>query len=261
MAATDINELGVIARALPTPTPDGAATPVGLPRWGRYRERYVANPIPKMHLLADEGSYYVCNNKSTTGILSSPATGFVATTPSLIIYNRDSATNPNYKRIWLDFLKLVTTVVGSAASGLVRVEGAVYIDNGNRYSSGGTDLTANIVSPNQDVPPASVASVYFGALTATAAAAARAVDPYFVFRAAVSGTVADVVGEQKYLNFGGVEAMLNGSITVANANNLSIPLPSVLIGPNQSALIYLWQAVGATPVAATYAPNLGWWER
>jgi hypothetical protein len=251
-----------VSRTLPQADVDGGreGEPV---RAGRYDEQYVLPVIRKQHLLADEGTYFVCNNASQTGMLSSAATGFVATTPACVIYNSDSPTNSAAKRVNLDFLKLVTTVVGSAASALARVEGAVYIDNGNRYSSGGTNISANIVSPNMDVPKAlSVAQIYFGAITATAATSSvRAIDPYFIFRATVSATVADVVGEQKILNFGGVEAMINGSITVANANNIPVPMPPVIIGPNQSALIYIWQAAGGTNVAATYAPNLGYWER
>lgn len=258
---TEVITRGRVSRTLPQRHIDGARD--GEPiRTGCYDEQYMLPMVRKQHLLADEGSYFVANSGSQTGILSSAATGFVATTPGCIVYNTDAPTNTAAKRIYLDFLKLVTTVVGSAASGLVRVEGAVYIDTGNRYSSGGTEITANIVNPNMDVAKSlSVARVWFGALTATAAAAARAIDPYFIFRATVSGTVADVVGEQKVLNFGGVEAMINGSITVANANNIPVPLPPVIIGPNQSALIYLWQAVGATNVAATYAPTVAWWER
>jgi hypothetical protein len=258
---TEVQVIGVASDVLPQATPSNVdSDPI---RTGRYNEQFSLTPIRKQHLLANEGTYFVTNNNSQTGILSSAATGFVGTTPSCIIYNTDSSTNQNFKRIWIDFVKLVTTVVGSAASGLVRVEGAVYIDTGNRYASGGTEITANISSPNMDIPKAnSVAKIWFGAITAGAASAsARAIDPYFIFRATVSGTVADVVGEQKLLNFGGVEGMINGSITIANANNIPIPLPPVIIGPNQSCVIYTWQAIGATNVAATYAPTVAWWER
>jgi hypothetical protein len=176
-------------------------------------------------------------------------------------YNNDAPTNPGYKRIYLDYLNLVTTVVGSAASGLVNLQAALYTDVGNRYVSGGTVLTGNITNPNMDLPVSSIASVYFGALTASAATGAvRAISPLRVIRPVVSATVLDVVGETKLFNFGGVEAMLNGSITIANANFIPVPMPPVILGPNQCALLYLWQNVGATNVAATYAPELAHWE-
>lgn len=229
-------------------------------RMGRYGESYVLSLVRKQHALADEGSYFVANNNSQTGILSSAATGFVATTPALLVYNSDSPTSPSYKRTYIDALKLVTTVVGSAASGLVNLQAALYIDTGNRYTSGGTLLTAT--SPNGDLSSTPVTRAYFGAITATAASGAvRALDPLCTVRPVVSATVLDVVGETKLFNFGAVEAALNGSITVANSNNIPVPMPPVILGPNQSLLLYLWQNVGATNVAATYAPNLSFWER
>jgi hypothetical protein len=250
----------VIARVLPPPEAEAARN---LPtRVGRYREPYVLTPIRKQHLLADEGSYFVTNNASQTGILSNAAVAWVATTPACVVYNTE--TNPAGKRIYLDFINLVTTVVGSAASGLVNLQAALYLDTGNRYSANGSEITANTVSPNMDGPKgaASVAKAYFGAITATAATAnVRAVCPLRVVRPAVSGTVLDVVGETKWLNFGGVEGALNGSITVANANFITVPMPPVIIGPNQSALLYLWANNGSVNVAATYAPEIGWWER
>lgn len=251
----------LVSRNLPSVNADSPNVDVAL-RAGRYGEQYALSIIRKQHLLADEGAYFMANNNSQTGILSSAATGFVATTPALVIANVDSPTSSSYKRIYLDFLNLVTTVVGSAASGLVNLQAALYLDTGNRYSSGGTEITANIVSPNMDLTPKSIAKVYFGAITAAAATlSARAISPLRVVRPAVSGTVMDVVGETKLFNFGGVEAMLNGSITIANANFIPVPMPPVIIGPGQSALLYLWQNVGATNVAATYAPELAWWER
>lgn len=252
---------GIVSRILPSANPDAPQNDVPQ-RFGRYGEGYVLSVIRKQHLLADEGSYFLVNNNSQTGILSTPATGFVATTPALIVVNTDQPTNPNYRRVYLDFLNLVTTVVGSAASGLVNLQAALVIDTGNRYSSGGTNITANIVSPNGDLTPKSVAQVYFGALTATAATlSARQLSPLRVIRPAVSATVLDVVGETKWFNFGAVEGMLNGSITIANANFIPVPMPAVILGPNQSALLYLWQNVGGTNIAATYAPELGYWER
>lgn len=252
---------GLIARALTNPVADSqnADAPI---RLGRYGEQYQQTLVRKQHALVDEGSYMMTNNNAQAGILSTPATGFVATTPALIVYNKGSTTDPMAKRINLDFLNLVTTVVGSAASGLVNLQAALYLDSGNRWSSGGTELTANIVSPNSDIVPSSVARVWFGVLTATAATSqVRALSPLRVIRPVVSTTVLDVVGETKWFNFGAVEGMLNGSITVANANFIPVPMPAVSIGAGWSALLYLWQNVGGTNVAATYAPELGFWER
>ena len=259
MANLNTGTMLVPNRTVPGAVTDGIEQEL---RGGRYREAYVMSMIRKQHLLADEGSYRVASAGGQTGIISSSATGFVATTPAAIVYNSDSPGNAAAKRVYLDYMNLVTTVVGSAASGLVNLQGAIYLDQGNRYVSGGTNITANIENPNNDLNNASVAQIFFGNITAAAATGAfRALVPLRVIRPAVSATVLDVVGETKWFNFGGVEGALNGSITVANANFITVPLPPVIIGPNQCALVYLWQNVGATNVAATYAPEIGYFER
>jgi hypothetical protein len=259
--ATEVLAKGRVSRNLPQADTDGVrdGEPV---RVGRYDEQFVIPIIRKQHALVDEGSYFITTNASQTGILSSPATAWVATTPACIIYNQDSPNQPAPKRINLDYINLCTTVVGSAASALVNVQMAIYTDLGNRYTSGGTEITANIMSPSTDLPKNSLAKVYFGAITAAAATGnVKAVVPLRVVRPCVSTTVVDVVGETKWFNFGGVEGALNGSITIANANFITVPLPAIQIGPGYCALIYIWQNVGGTNVAATYAPEIAWWER
>lgn len=256
----EVETTGYVSRSLPQRQADATDTQI---RLNTYGEVLTQGQGLKQHGLVDEGTYFIGSNGNQTGILSSAATGFVATTPALIIYNTDSAGSSNSKRIYLDYLNLVTTVVGSAASGLVNLQAALYLDSGNRYASGGTEITSTIVNPNMDVSArSSVAKLYFGAITAAAATGSiRAVVPLRVIRPVVSGTVLDVVGETKWFNFGGVEGALNGSITIANANFITVPMPAIVVGPGQCALLYLWQNVGATNVASTYAPELGWWER
>jgi hypothetical protein len=41
---------------------------------------------------------------------------------------------------------------------------------------------------------------------------------------------------------------------------ISHPLPPIVLGPGHSALIY-YVLNGTTPSAASFAPELGWWER
>lgn len=250
---------GWVSRILPQAETDNDP---GTVRLWKYGEIVTVNMVRKQHALADEGSYFVTNN-AQTGIATSAIATFTATSPVCIIANTDSPGQyQNAKRIHLDYLNLTTTAAGGWASAGVNVQLAVYLDDGNRYTSAGTDLSNAIVCPNNDAPiRASVARAYFGALVASAATGnVRAVCGLRTLRPAVSATVADVIGESKHLNFGGTEAMLNGSITVAAANMISMPLPPVVIGPGKCALIYLILN-GTTPSAASYLPELGWWER
>lgn len=248
---------GFVARNVPSPFQDDRDSDKPL-RSGRYGEMYVLSKVRKQHLLADQGSYFVTNN-AQTGIASPAVATFGATTPLMTVFNGDTV-GATAKRVYLDYLALITTAAGSFASAGVNLQLMVYVDNTDRYSSGGTDITANAVSPNMDSGAKSVCKVRFGNITATSATGAvRALCGLRILRPVVSATVADVVGEQKLLNFGCVEQMLNGSITVANANNIPLSLPPVVIGPQQSALIYFVMN-GTTPAAASYAPELAWWE-
>lgn len=248
---------GRVSKGLPQRDVDGVRD--GEPiRLNEYDEVFVESPIRKSHLLAHEGSYFVTNN-AQAGIAGQAIATYTAVSPLCIISNTDAIGG---RRMFLDYLALITTAAGSWASAGVNSQLMIVTDTGDRYTSGGSDLAANIVSPNQDVAAkSSIAKVRFGALVVAAATgAARMICGLRILRPAVSATVPDVVGETKYLNFGAVEGTLNGSITVASANNIPIALPPVIIGPQQCALIY-HVLNGTTPGAASFAPELGWFER
>lgn len=247
---------GLVSTLLPSVNADSQNNDVAQ-RLDAFGGAFVQARIRKAHVLAREGSYFLANN-AQTGIATGTAAVFAATTPTLIVQNLDS---PGGKSIYFDYLALITTAAGGFASAGVNLQLVTVLDNGLRYVSGGTRLTANIVSPNMKLAAQkSVADIYFGALTASAATgAARTICGLRILRPAVSATVLDVIGELKVLNFGGVELTMNGSITVANANQIPHPLPPHIIGPQQSLLVYLLLN-GTTPAAASYAPEPGWWE-
>jgi hypothetical protein len=258
----------LISRALPPPNPDSQSLDVPI-SGTRYGEARMASYVRKAHLLADEGSYFITNN-AQTGILSSPAVGFVATTPSLIIINNDSGSNPYPKRIYLDYIELLVTAAGVTATATQAKYLAAIIDATGRFSSGGTNLTSLIVSPNMDMLPASVAQVYFGALTATGASvSARVLAGQRLVRFPVTATTApDLAGDTVRIEFGSVEppaSNQSGSAGVLQANGYysTIKMPPVVLGPRMAFLLYLWQLVagGTYTTATTYVPEVGWWER
>src|ERR1700752_2690867 len=106
MANLNTGSMLITSRSLPQANTDGVE---GELRGGRYREAYTLSLVRKQHALADEGSYRVTNNNSSTaGITDNLGTAFSATVPTVIIYNSDSPANPGYKRIHLDFINLNT---------------------------------------------------------------------------------------------------------------------------------------------------------
>jgi hypothetical protein len=247
---------GLVQRALPFLKPDSTDNDVGLRLWP-YGEVATQPLIRKAHGLADEGSYFVANN-AQTGVASPAVATFTAASPLLIVQNGYPVGGP---RVYLDYLALVTTAAGGWASAGVNEQLTVVVDTANRYSSGGTTLTPQNPNTGALVGSAPQVGVYFGAPTATSAgASARTICGLRILRPAVSATVADVIGELKILNFGGVEATMNGSITIANANQIPHPLPPVVIAPGGTALVY-FTLNGTTPSAASFAPELGLFVR
>jgi hypothetical protein len=217
--------------------------------------------VRKQHALADEGVLFMTNN-AQSGIATPTGTSFSATAGMLTITNTDTPGSPTAKRLYVDNIVLVTTAAGSWASAGVNTQIVVTIDQGERYSSGGTDLSANIVNPNMDGPArTSIAKVRFGNLTLTSASGSvRTICGLRILRPAVSATVADVVGECKCLNFGGVEGGMGSSITVANANIYAMPMPPIILAPNSTMNIH-YIMNGTTPGAVSFAPEVTWWER
>jgi hypothetical protein len=249
---------GLVSRALPSLNLDGFNNDVAF-RQGSYGEMYSQPLVRKAHNLADEGSYFTLNN-GQSGITPPLGNAFSATAPSLVIYNNDAA----LRRLYLDYIAIanIVAVTGTTITAGSPCPAALVIDNGNRYSSGGTSLTLQNVNMAGAASPPNL-TAFYGAVTATApTAAARTVVGYRNWRPAASATNFTIVGDQFYFNFGAVEQTNANSLTIANASLVPIPMPAVVIGPGQSLLLYQW--FGAfTPAggASGMVPEVGLWMR
>jgi len=246
---------GLVRRALPSFNADSADADVAL-RLAAYGEQYTQPLVRKTHALADEGSFWVTNN-AQTGIVPTYGTSFSATAPFITIYNGNAVA-----RAYLDYAALVAIAAGASTTTAGYTAFAAVVDTTNRYSSGGSDLTANIINPNGAAAGGngSGLTIKCGAITATAAVNARTIVGVRNLRPSVSATVINVVGDMNLLTFGAVEGA-TGSITIANANIMPQAMPPIIIGPGQTALLYIWFPVMTAPSAATYAPELGLWVR
>jgi hypothetical protein len=251
---------GFVQRALPSPNVDSSNNDVAV-RLDTYASVFTQPLVRKSHNLADEGSYFVTNN-AQTGIASAYNTSFTATAPFVLIYNGNLSTAGAGLRVYIDYIALVAIAAGASTTTAGYVAAAITVDTGNRYTSGGTNLTANIVSPNYAVagPPSGI-SIYCGAITATSASGSvRTVVGVRNIRPSVSSTVINVVGDMNLITFGSVEGS-TGSITVANANIMPQAFPPIIIPPGASGLFYLTYPVMSAPSAATFAPEIGFWVR
>jgi len=165
-------EIGFVSRALPAPQSDGSEREQ---RLGRYGGVYTYNIVPSKHVLADEGSYFVTTTTTPgTAFAYNVQASFSDTVPLIYIFNKTLPADSANKRIYLDYIKLIVTVI--AASG-VQAFYAVKTDAVARSLSTNNTTALTPVSPNADVGGSSIATVNAqssGTASAIAAASANA---------------------------------------------------------------------------------------
>lgn len=226
-------------------------------RAGARGEQVVIPLTSGTYPLADEGAYFKATNPTVgTGIIHALTTAWSATAALFCLRNTDAE---GAKRIYLDYVKLITgpTAIGMLAA--TSVESAVTVDSINRHSSGGTAITP--VNPNMDSSQATVAALNFGAEVLAAASAAR-----LVARHAFPRRVAPVMvtGDQFFWNFGSADSpsvSVVGAAAPATAPaQFAAPMGPVIIGGGDSLNFHLWYPAGTT-TAPTYEFEIAWWER
>ena len=244
----------VTGRALPSPNPDGVTTNLGI-RGGRYGEVYVKALVPTKHALCDEGSYFLCPNSATFDTPATYAlqTAFSATAPAYVIRNNDAAGG---KSVYLDYLRLICATVGSTATS-VRL--GVILDTGARTPSAGnavmTPFNTNMGSATGSF---CVVNQFSGAAQTVAAAVSARTCGYTTLKQSIP-----ITGDEYICYFGSVDppAAVGGTAAaITIAGKYASGLPPVVIGPQQTALIYLWEP-GVTVTSPTFTSELAWWER
>lgn len=233
-----------IANQKPQPLADGQqdAAPG---RRGRYGEEYVIPVSTGRHNLAEEGSYFSFITPTPgTGIIDGAVTTFVETTPSLVIYNGTGS------QLVMDFIRETCTV---APIGGTRVRRTITIDNGNRYTSGGTALTVSNTN-SKSALSASGVTAYTGALVATAASASRRIIADPIFRWATIGIVGDI-----YETVFGQQGATPSHTPIATIATFVKNVPPCVIGAGDSLVIVQWE--GSQSTAPTVAIEGGFWLR
>lgn len=192
--------------------------------------------------LGSLGVYYVATTPTPgTGVISGIPTSLVATTPYLVVYNGGNSAD-----VHLHYLRLSvqTAGVGNAVHNQTH-----FVDQGNRYASGGTALTIKNTNPTSTNASNVVATV--GVVTATAASAAQRQIGNDVFRANV-GIVADIY---EY-TYGGVSAPCGFPTT---ASHFVHAMPPIVLPPNTSYILNVWATTFGTGI--TFEVQMGFSER
>lgn len=247
MAEFSVSSEMEVDRTLPHAELDGTDIDA---RLSRYREQMVIPSVVTKHPLADEGSYFVVNNAQTGIATSATPTAFSATNPFVLIYNAAAPSDDFAKRIYFDFVTLIATAAGTAGAS---VNFAITVDRGNRYTSGGTDLTANIKGINQAASIGTTTRAYAGNIVASAATAnARTI----VGQRSMKGAI-PVAGDMYTVRFGTTDVcdFIGISTILFSTNNVG---PCV-IGPDETMLLHIW--LPSQSAASSYLPEIGFWER
>jgi len=231
--------------ALPTsPTTDGGASTTPS-RTNRYNELFQLTTSNKEFGSVAEGSYFMA-------LTPTPGTGIIGTiniaaitdiSPTMVVYNGST-----YKYLYPQFLNLHETVVSTTGA---RVQFTFYVDNVNRWTSGGTALTINNTNSGSTLSSGAVINV--GAIVSPAASAKKLID-HVVFR----GTI-DVVEDQYEFVFGSVGSGLGTGSRAATVSDFSKTLPPVAIAPGHSMVMHQW--AGSQANAPTYEYRLGFISR
>lgn len=223
---------------------DGGTTAVP-GRADKYQAANVITVSNKEFGCVDEGSYFMA-------LTPTPGTGIIGTvsiaaitdvSPTMVIYNGHAT-----KMLYPQFLNLHETVVSTTGA---RVQFTFYVDNINRYTSGGTALTINNANSGSSLTSGAVINV--GAIVSPAASAKKLVD-HVVFR----GTI-DVVEDQYEMVFGSAGAGLSTGSRAATVSDFSKSLPPIALAPGHSLVMHQW--AGSQVNAPTYEYRFGFIAR
>jgi hypothetical protein len=236
-----------IAAGLPTRSGDStvAANPNRADNYGGA----ITTPLSIQALgNAMEGSYFVgITPTSGTGIIGHAApTTFDETKPYILLYN-SSATKTLYPQ-YIQFNETAASVGGTT------VRFVPCVDNGNRWSSAGTDLTVSNANGASSIATAAT-TAKVGAVIATAATGGRRNYGDIVFR----GTTIDIIGDNYTIVFGAPSTNGGSSSKVATLMDSSRNAPAIAVGPGQSFLLHQWAASQST--GPTFQVIMGWIER
>jgi hypothetical protein len=152
------------------------------------------------------------------------------------------------------YIRLICTAAGASTTSSHL---AIMLDNANRYTSGGTDMTLEIFNANSAGGPAtSVDVLRFGIITAAAVVSRRKVT-----RAVLKTQAAPcwIVGDEVKIIFS--QDADQGLISGAGAARYVVNAgPVVLGGQNHCMLIHMWNPANAT-TAPSWETEWAWWER
>lgn len=195
--------------------------------------------------------WYATSPAPGTGIAQGIVAAYGATTPIMTVFNTAAAGGNS---LYLDYIKLICSAAGaSSTSGQL----AMFLDQIDRYTSGGTRLTTTASNAGSSLLTSSPkARIDFGVLVAAAAGA----NAKQVGRDAIKTQAAPcwAVGDEVFVKFDQVDVPA-GPTNGAASNVYPVPRGPVVIAPGHSFLLHLWNPANAV-TAPSWEVEMGWWE-
>lgn len=191
--------------------------------------------------------------RGATAINAAP-TAYAATEAMMTIFNSASTTTEKGYYIIPDYIQLECTVAAASATDF-RI--AAYLDDTNRYSSGGTVLTHAVTTPHLGVTDNTPkCTSYFGDLTAAAAS-----DTEFVFERQLhhaAASTANEIGDVYNIRFAhGAES--GGSYDASVESERTVTVPPVYIPPGYTLVLHpLATSAASTP--AQFKVEFGYYQ-
>lgn len=212
-----------------------------------------ALPFTPQGIVAEGALWTATNATFGTGIAlsSNTRTTFSATEAAVLMRNTDVADGLT---VYPLFISLLCTAVGTDGSS---AQFGLIADPNNRYSSGGTALTAG--NPNTGNSDASIADIRVGNVTASAAVSPRNIARFVGKTASVPNWV---IGDQLLITFGDGFSAGQGLLAGDSpASQISVIVPPVALSPggNHSLLLHYWAP--AQTAAPSFEVTIGWLER
>lgn len=205
-----------------------------------------------MYGLADEGSYFVARNPTIGTGVAGIAAADGAEGLEQLIFLRNTSTESEGKRIYLDYLRLVPTAAGT--NGTTTVFCSVIDSGTNRYTSGGSTITP--VNVNMDSSETAPVQCVFGAVVTAAASS----DARTVGGGSLRLGVIKVIGDQYLFDFGADKSTMPTLVTSGTAQALVHWRHSpVVLGPSDMWMLEVFAA--SQTVAASFEFELGFWVR
>jgi hypothetical protein len=220
--------------------------------------------VPSRYGIAENANYFVLTNPTPgTGVASAVNASSDFTKSFFILNNSLTAPTGPFRATscYLDFIKIIPTVAPASATAMFF---ALQLDNGNKYTSGGTGPVggvsvngASMQPPNSLAGPTSAGKWYYSSGGAMLTTAATSANVRLVGRG-VGRSVIPAVGDEIVIIFGAHTQ--DGASSATAAGRTVTHEPPVVVDAGQSLIVNVWFP-GNAATGISYEFEVGWWER